>query len=88
MTERATAKRLADSAAGAALENDIAKNHSFEPEDATSVFTAEQKEQIRELLANATSIQQVEEIENSVKRGILPEQLQDQPPSKRQKLNT
>lgn len=88
MTERATAKRLAESAAGAALEDDIAKNHTFEPEDSASSFTAEQKEQIRELLANASSIQQVEEIENSVKRGILPEQLKDQPPLKRQKLDS
>jgi hypothetical protein len=91
-TERATAQRLAESAAGAALEDDIAKNrHPFETveEDSlASVFTSEQKERIRELLANATSIQQVEEIENSVKRGLLPAQLLPaEPPTKRQKVD-
>jgi U2 small nuclear ribonucleoprotein A' len=99
-TERATALRLAESAAGAALEDDIAKNrldnnNAFdvaegEDDDAAlaNAFTLEQKEQIRELLANATSIQQVEEIENSVKRGLLPAQLlQDQPTAKRQKVD-
>lgn len=99
-TERATARRLAESAAGAALEDDIAKNrldnNAFEvaegddDDDAAlaNAFTVEQKEQIRELLANATSIQQVEEIENSVKRGLLPAQLQqDQPTAKRQKVD-
>jgi U2 small nuclear ribonucleoprotein A' len=98
-TERATARRLAESAAGAALEDDITKNRldnndAFEvaagENDAAlaNAFTLEQKEQIRELLANATSIQQVEEIENSVKRGLLPAQLQqDQPTAKRQKVD-
>jgi U2 small nuclear ribonucleoprotein A' len=95
-SERATAVRLAESAAGAALEDDIAKNrHPFEAaaeEDSlASAFTSEQKERIRELLANATNIQQVEEIENSVKRGLLPTQLllpaAEEPPTKRQKVD-
>jgi hypothetical protein len=94
-SERATAVRLAESAAGAALEDDIAKNrHPFETaaeEDSlASAFTSEQKERIRELLANATNIQQVEEIENSVKRGLLPTQLlpaAEEPPTKRQKVD-
>jgi len=35
-------------------------------------FSDEQKEQIRQLLANASSAKEVEEIENSVRRGVLP----------------
>lgn len=44
------------------------------PSKATA-FTAEQKQQIRDLLANASSVKEVEEIENSVRKGILPERL-------------
>jgi U2 small nuclear ribonucleoprotein A' len=39
---------------------------------ATAHFTAEQKAVIRERLANATSVQEMQEIEDSVRRGILP----------------
>lgn len=39
-------------------------------------FTAEQKDMIRELLSKASSVQEVEEIENSVRRGVLPASLQ------------
>ena len=38
-------------------------------------FTAEEKAQIRELVANASSPAEIEEIEQSVQRGILPPQL-------------
>lgn len=35
-------------------------------------FTPEEKEQIRQMVANAKSPQEIEEIERSVKRGVLP----------------
>lgn len=86
--ERVQAARLANSAAGAALESDLQKQQTAvktftpgESEDGATVvtlFTAAEKAAIRNLLANAESVQEVEEIENSVKRGILPEQLRQQ----------
>jgi hypothetical protein len=82
--ERLAAERLVQSAAGATLEMDVQSEtptqKTFTPgegqleEDrsfATS-FTAEQKELIRKLLSEATSVKEVEDIENSVRRGILP----------------
>jgi hypothetical protein len=39
-------------------------------------FTAEQKEQIRQLLADASSAKELEEIEAAVRKGVLPEALQ------------
>ena len=79
---------MANSAAGAALESDLQKQQTAvktftpgESEDGATVvtlFTAAEKAAIRNLLANAESVQEVEEIENSVKRGILPEQLRQQ----------
>jgi hypothetical protein len=88
-TERERAERLANSAAGAALESDVqaeANNNNdtnntktFVPGEGTSAketfvtsFTKEQKEQIREMVANAKSPAEIEEIERSVKRGIFP----------------
>lgn len=47
--------------------------------DGTSVvtlFTSEQKEAIRQLLVNAQSVQEIEEIEAAVRKGVLPMQLQ------------
>jgi U2 small nuclear ribonucleoprotein A' len=94
-TEREMAERFARSAAGAALERDIhlqtfVPGEGLEP---TSVvitdFTPEQKESIRELLLRATSVQEIEEIEASVRKGILPPQLQTQlePATKRQRVD-
>jgi U2 small nuclear ribonucleoprotein A' len=86
-SEREKARRLANSAAGAALEGDIQQEartatKTFVPgeslDDAKAVvisFTAEEKEQIRNLLANASSAKELEEIETSVKSGVLPEAL-------------
>jgi hypothetical protein len=89
-TERERAERLANSAAGAALQSDVqseAKNGStsttttktFVPGEGESAkesfvtsFTKEQKEEIRELVANARSPAEIDEIERSVKRGIFP----------------
>jgi hypothetical protein len=91
-SERERAERLASSAAGAALEGDIqqeAKQNSsatktFVPgeslDEAKAVvisFTTEQKEQIGQLLANASSAKELEEIEAAIKRGVLPEVLRD-----------
>ena len=50
-----------------------------------TLFSSEEKEAIRNLLVNAGSIQEVEEIENAVRKGVLPDQLinrqkQQQPP--------
>jgi hypothetical protein len=41
----------------------------------TTAFTVEQKQQIRDLLANASSVKEVEEIESAVRKGILPDRL-------------
>lgn len=57
-----------------------------------SIFTEEQKQQIRALLANASSVKEIENIENAVRRGIFPETLQnasngeDEPARKKQKI--
>ena len=74
---------MANSAAGAALETDVQEEgktaKTFEPGEEISLqenfvanFTNEQKEHIRNLVANAKSPAEIEEIERSVKRGILP----------------
>ena len=91
--EREKAKRLAMSAAGAALESDVrleARNaaaaastasgtKTFVPgegrsaeESFTTQFTKEQKEQIRKMVAEASSPEEIERIETSVKRGVFP----------------
>jgi U2 small nuclear ribonucleoprotein A' len=83
--ERDRAQRLANSAAGAALESDVQSDRAktFEPGEGmggksfvAANFTAEQKDRIRELLAKASSVQEVEEIESAVRRGVLPGALQ------------
>lgn len=92
-SERAQATRLANSAAGAALDSDInavmmmqdsaynTNDNTFTPGESAdgatvvTLYTAAEKEDIRNLLANASSLQEVEEIENAVKRGVLPDQL-------------
>jgi hypothetical protein len=57
-----------------------------------NAFTVEQKQQIRELLINATSVKDIEEIESAVRRGLLPEKLRENnglsehPEPKRQKI--
>jgi len=96
--ERATAERWASSAAGAALERDLlaadadtdvvktfVPGESIEPR----LFSAQEKEGIRQLLAQAATVQEVQEIENAVQRGVLPPQLQQQqePAAKRQKVD-
>jgi U2 small nuclear ribonucleoprotein A' len=100
--ERDRADRLARSAAGAALESDVQQESikTFVPGEAleekpAAKFSAEEKEQIRNLLANAANLQEVQEIENAVQRGVLPPQLkkapetngnEDEPAAKRQKV--
>jgi U2 small nuclear ribonucleoprotein A' len=85
-SERERAERLATSAAGATLENDVQQEartaKTFTPGEAVdggrsfvASFSAEQKEQIRELLAEASSAKEIEEIESAVRRGVLPEAL-------------
>lgn len=87
-TERDRANRLASSAAGAALESDIqdeaGRQNTFTPgEGATAEesfvvnFTAEEKEKIRQMVANAESPKEIEEIERSVERGVLPKQMRN-----------
>lgn len=86
-TERERAERLAKSAAGAALEADVqgeGRNSSsnaktFIPGEGRSAeesfvtnFSPEEKARIREMVANAASPAEIEEIERSVRRGILP----------------
>lgn len=92
-SERDRADRLANSAAGAALESDVqdegrnnndvngSATKTFTPGEGKSAeesfvvnFTLEEKERIRLLVANAKSPQEIEEIERSVKRGVLPKE--------------
>jgi hypothetical protein len=54
-------------------------NYTFTPGEGASAeesfvvnFTKEEKEQIRQMVANAKSSQEIEQIERSVKRGIFP----------------
>lgn len=91
--ERATAARWAQSAAGAALQEDVVKTFVPGEDIEQRMFSAEEKEKIRQLLANAATVQEVEEIENAVQRGMLPPQLallvaneQTDPAAKRQKI--
>ena len=89
--ERAKAQRLGLSAAGAALEEDVVK--TFEPgqplngngssTSSAANFTDEEKEQIRNLLSNASSAKEIEVIESAIASGMLPPGIQ---PSKRQKV--
>mmetsp|Transcript_22847 Transcript_22847/g.47916 ORF Transcript_22847/g.47916 Transcript_22847/m.47916 type:complete len:300 (+) Transcript_22847:130-1029(+) len=83
-TERDRARRLSDSAAGAALESDVqdeaGRQKTFTPGEGESAeesfvvnFTAEEKEQICQIVANAESPAEIEEIERSVQRGVFPE---------------
>ena len=86
-TERDRAERLANSAAGAALESDVQQEanqstttaKTFVPGEGESAeeafvtnFTPEQKESIRQMVANAKSPAEIDEIERSVKQGIFP----------------
>eukprot|EP00934_Nitzschia_sp_Nitz4_P003928 Nitzschia sp. Nitz4//scaffold55_size114948//55103//55909//NITZ4_003900-RA/size114948-processed-gene-0.67-mRNA-1//-1//CDS//3329554527//3918//frame0 len=85
-TERERAERLANSAAGAALEADVQGERqtpgaakTFVPGEGQSAeesfkasFTPEEKLQIRELVAQAASPAEIEEIERYVQRGVLP----------------
>jgi hypothetical protein len=83
-TERETADRLANSAAGAALESDVQQEKdnttkTFVPGEGRSAeesfvtnFTPEQKELIRQMVAKAASPAEIEAIESSVRRGVLP----------------
>jgi hypothetical protein len=80
--ERERADRLANSAAGAALAKDVGHEetaNTFVPGEGKSAeesfvtsFTKDQKDQIRDMVANASSPAEIEEIERSVKRGIFP----------------
>ena len=86
-SEREKAKRLAMSAAGAALEGDVmieardakAKSKTFTPGEGKSAkesfvvnFTPDQKAKIKEMIANASSPAEIERIEDCVKRGEFP----------------
>mmetsp|Transcript_25799 Transcript_25799/g.38133 ORF Transcript_25799/g.38133 Transcript_25799/m.38133 type:complete len:299 (+) Transcript_25799:2-898(+) len=92
-SERDKAKRLAASAAGAALEGDVKIEareaaKTFVPGEGRSAeesfitnFTPQQKAQIREMVANASSPAEIEQIEAAVKRGELPAGLKTEPPA-------
>jgi hypothetical protein len=78
-SDRRQAERLATSAAGAALERDVQQEKTFVPGEGRSAqesfatsFTKEQKEQVRQMVANASTPAEIEEIERSVQRGIFP----------------
>lgn len=86
--ERENATQWAQSSTGTALEKDVVK--TFVPGAGVHLFSEKEKVAIRQLLEQGVSVQELEEIENSVQRGILPAQLQQQqqtePALKRQKL--
>ena len=83
-SERDKAERLAKSAAGASMEHDIRREEqqqqqTFEPGEGQSAeesfvtsFTTEQQATIRRLVENAKSPQDIERIEEAVKRGEFP----------------
>lgn len=83
-SERERAERLANSAAGAALESDVqleakSATKTFVPGEGESAeesfitnFTPEQKETIRQMVASAKSPAEIDEIERSVRRGVFP----------------
>ena len=83
-SERERAERLASSAAGAALESDVQMEarsaiKTFIPGEGESAeenfvtnFTPQQKEAIRQMVANAKSPAEIDEIERSVRRGVFP----------------
>ncbi len=88
-SERDRAKRLAMSAAGAALEGDVQieaqqdavklKSKTFNPGEGKSAkesfvvsFSKEQKSKIKEMIAGATSPDEIERIEEFVRRGEFP----------------
>lgn len=92
-TERDKAARLAMSAAGAALEGDVqieardaqSKAKTFNPGEGKSAkesfvtnFTPEQKAQIKDMIANASSPAEIERIEDCVKRGEFPGKASDE----------
>lgn len=90
--ERERANRLVQSAAGAALEQDVQIevsqiSKSFVPgagnttKQSYKMFTPEQKEAIRQMVANATSPSEIEWIEQCVKRGEFPQKNSVAPPS-------
>ena len=110
-SERDRADRLANSAAGAALESDVQGEarsstaaggaKTFVPGEGRSAeesfvtnFTPQQKDMIRQMIANASSPAEIEEIERSVKRGIFPtiagsdqSALKRPPPTSSEELN-
>ena len=102
-TERERADRLANSAAGAALESDVqgegrlsnAKTKTFVPGEGRSAeesfvtnFTPEQKEVIRQMVAHAKSPEEIEAIESSVRRGIFPTAIANGDASRKRPLPT
>lgn len=63
------------------IQDEAGKQKTFTPGEGASAeesfvvnFTAEEKEQIRQMVANAKSPEEIEEIERSVQRGVLPKQ--------------
>lgn len=65
------------------IQDEAGRQKTFTPGEGASAeesfvvnFTAEEKEQIRQMVANAASPEEIEEIERSVQRGVLPKNLQ------------
>ena len=68
------------------IQDEAGNQNTFTPGEGASAeesfvvnFTAEEKEQIRLLVANAESPEEIEEIERSVQRGVLPKQIIKKP---------
>ena len=65
------------------IQDEAGRQKTFTPGEGASAeesfvvnFTAEEKEQIRQMVANAASPEEIEEIERSVQRGVLPKGMQ------------
>lgn len=68
------------------IQDEAGRQNTFTPGEGASAeesfvvnFSAEEKEQIRQMVANAGSPEEIEEIERSVQRGILPKQTKKRP---------
>ena len=75
---RAAASSAADGAVTSKTYNDDNEANTFEPgegknaEESFALFTPEEKAKIREMVANAASAEEIDRIENLVKKGIFP----------------
>ena len=82
----ASSAPAADGAVTSKTYNDDNEANTFEPgegknaEESFALFTPEEKAKIREMVANAASAEEIDRIENLVKKGIFPGKNDSIPP--------